>query len=140
MVARLEHANITVPDIDAAIAFLMALEPAFRVRHDSGSQGDYRWVHVGTDDSYVALEEPHEPTPDASMARRYTDFGINHTGWVVDDIEAACARLDAAGYTQGYQSEAHRFRIRKYYLDAAGFEWELVQYLSDRPQERASYD
>ncbi len=29
MVAYLEHANITVPDIDAAIAFLKVVEPNF---------------------------------------------------------------------------------------------------------------
>ncbi len=40
MTARLEHANITVPDIDAAIEFLLTLEPGFRVRHDSGAAGD----------------------------------------------------------------------------------------------------
>ncbi len=139
MTARLEHANITVPDIDAAIEFLLTLEPGFRVRHDSGAAGDYRWVHIGTDESYIALEEPHEPNPGAKMAARYADYGINHLGWVVDDVAATCKRLDAKGFQQGYQSEHHPFRIRKYYLDAAGFEWELVQYLTDRPEERASY-
>ena len=32
---RLEHANITVPDIDAAIAFLSVVAPDFRIRHDA---------------------------------------------------------------------------------------------------------
>ncbi|HYE76529.1 MAG TPA: VOC family protein, partial [bacterium] len=50
MPAYLEHANITVPDIDAAIAFLTTAFPEFQVRHDSGPRpGDeIRWVHVGT--------------------------------------------------------------------------------------------
>ena len=102
MTARLEHANITVPDIDAAIEFLLTLEPGFRVRHDSGAAGDYRWVHIGTDESYIALEEPHEPNPGAKMAARYADYGINHLGWVVDDVAATCKRLDAKGFQQGY--------------------------------------
>ncbi len=140
MTARLEHANLTVPDIDAAIAFLQVLEPAFVVRHDSGRTGPYRWAHIGTKTSYIALEEPHEDNPAAAMSQRYADFGINHLGWVVKDVAATCARLDAAGYKQGFISEDHRFRIRKYYLDSAGFEWELVQYLTDDPQEQASYD
>ena len=139
MAARLEHANLTVPDIDAAIAFLTTVEPEFRIRHDSGNSGAYRWVHIGTDDSYIALEEPHESNPRAGMSVRYSDFGINHLGLVVDDVAAACARLDAAGYRQGYQAEDHPYRIRRYYLDSAGFEWELVEYLSDRPEERNRY-
>ncbi len=140
MTARLQHANVSVPDIDAAIDFLLTLEPGFRIRDDSGASGDYRWVHIGTDESYIALEEPHAPNPDARMAKRYSDYGIIHLGWEVDDIAAVCARLDATGYKQGFQSEDHPFRIRKYYHDDAGFEWELVEYLSDQPNERARYE
>ena len=139
MVARLEHANLTVPDIDAAIDFLIAVEPGFRVLHDSGSGDNYRWVHVGTTESYLALEEPHEPVADARMARRYTDYGINHIGLVVDDVAACAARLEAMGYREGHRAEVHPARIRRYFHDAAGFEWELVQYLADRPEDRFAY-
>lgn len=139
MPARLEHANLTVPDIDAAIAFLMAMEPAFEIRHDSGNGGPYRWVHIGTEGSYVALEEPHEPNPKPIKAGRYSDYGVNHLGWVVDDVDTVCARLEAAGYSQDYKVEDHRFRKRRYFLDHAGFEWELVEYLSTDPDEQNQY-
>lgn len=138
MVARIEHANITHPDIDGAIAFLSALDPTFRVLHDSGSHGAYRWVHIGRPDSYIALEDPHEDRG-PGRARRYTDFGVNHIGFVVDDVAAAAKRLQAAGYDEGYQADAHPARIRRYFVDGSGFEWELVQYLTDRDEDRFSY-
>jgi hypothetical protein len=34
--------------------------------------------------------------------------------------------------------EPHPHRARAYFYDASGFEWELVQYLSDDPAERHS--
>ena len=52
MTAYLEHANITVPDIDAAIAFLTTVEPTFRVRHDETPEGSYRWEHICRIDSF----------------------------------------------------------------------------------------
>ncbi len=45
MAAYLEHANITVPDVDAAIAFLKLVEPGFAVRRDAIHESGYRWVH-----------------------------------------------------------------------------------------------
>ncbi|HSF95923.1 MAG TPA: VOC family protein [Thermohalobaculum sp.] len=139
MAARLEHANLTVPDIDAAIDFLRTVEPGFRVLHDAGESGAYRWVHIGTGDTYFALEAPHGAVDDARAARRYTDWGINHLGLVVDDIAAAAARLEAKGYREGHVPEFHSARIRRYFYDSAGFEWELVQYLTDRHEDRFSY-
>lgn len=144
MTTRLEHANLTVPDIDAAIAFLFCVDPEFAVWHDSGpstgQDGAHRWAHVGIGDNYLALEEPHEHAADTRMARRYTDFGINHLGLVVDDIAAAAARLAAAGFSETHVSEAHAARIRRYFQDSAGFEWELVQYLTPDRAARFAYD
>ncbi len=52
MTVRLEHANLCVRDIDTMVRFLRTAFPDFRVRADGGSP---RWVHVGTDDTYIAL-------------------------------------------------------------------------------------
>ncbi len=51
MKTYLEHANITVPDLDAAIAFLTTIDPEFKVRHRAFSEGKCEWAHVGNDDS-----------------------------------------------------------------------------------------
>lgn len=58
MVAYLEHANIAVPDLDAAMAFLQVVEPTFAVRHDASPAGNDRWAHIGTEQCSIALQEP----------------------------------------------------------------------------------
>ncbi len=55
---RLEHANITVPDIDAAIAFLSVVAPKFRIRHDTLAEQGYRSGRVGHDDISLSLHAP----------------------------------------------------------------------------------
>ncbi len=139
MTTYLEHANMTVPDIDAAMAFLKIVEPAFRLRHDASPPGSYRWAHIGTEQCYIALQEPHVDSNPTQARRPYKDYGVNHLAWVVDDLAAVVGRLEAHGYRQGIPVEPHPHRRRAYYYDAAGFEWELVEYLSDRPEERHAY-
>ena len=139
MTTYLEHANMTVPDVDAAIAFLKAIDPTFTVRHDETPPGSYRWVHIGTDHCYVALQAPHLDSDPQDARRPYKDFGVNHLSWVVDDLDAVVARLDAQGYRKGIGVEPHPYRKRAYYHDFAGFEWEIVEYLSDDPAQRNLY-
>jgi len=139
MATYLEHANITVPDIDAAIRFLMQVDPSFVVRHDAISDRDYRWAHVGNDSFYIALEEPHQSDGTLQEKRPYQDYGVNHIGWVVDDFDAAFARLEAGGYRKGQLPDPHPWRKRAYFFDEAGFEWEILGYLSDKSDERNSY-
>jgi hypothetical protein len=54
MTVRLEHANLVVRDIDATIRFLQAAFPEFRIRFDGTDSQGSRWVHIGTDDTYVS--------------------------------------------------------------------------------------
>jgi catechol 2,3-dioxygenase-like lactoylglutathione lyase family enzyme len=139
MTTYLEHANITVPDIDTAIEFLKVVEPRMEVRHDETPEGKYRWAHIGIGDCYIALQEPHIGSQPTDVRRPYKDYGVNHIGWVVDDLDPVIRRLEEAGYRQGIPGEDHPHRKRVYYFDSAGFEWELVQYYSDRFEERFSY-
>ena len=59
---------------------------------------------------------------------------------MVAQVDAGADRLLAAGYTEGFMAERHPARIRRYFLDAAGMEWELGEYLTDDPGQRFSYD
>ena len=138
MTTYLEHANITVSDIDATIEFLKVIEPDFIVRHDETPPGGYRWVHIGTNFSYIALQEPHLDSEPGSLPS-YVNFGVNHLAWVVNDLDAATARLDDKGYRKGILAPVESHRKRAYYHDATGFEWELIEYLSDLPSERNLY-
>lgn len=136
----LEHANITVPDVDAAIAFLLTLQPEFKVRQDKTPEGGHRWAHVGSEQFYIALQEPNIGTEPETRRQPYVNYGVNHLGWVVEDVDTVSLRLEQHGYKRGMPGEPHPHRKRAYYFDSAGFEWELVEYLSDKAAERNAYD
>lgn len=133
MTAQLEHANLTVSSFDKAVRFLTTALPEFRVRGEGGSiADDNRWLHVGTDDSYIALYEPAD-------APRSSSGSVNHLGFVVDDADALHQRLTDAGYREAYVAPPHPYRKRVYFLDDDGGEWEFVEYLSDDPRQRNDY-
>lgn len=138
MTIRIEHANMIVRDIDATATFLRTAFPEFRIRKDGGSGGD-RWLHIGTDDTYIALSqaraEPAEPW------RPYSGKpGVNHIGYEVDDAEALRERMRAAGYRESTVPNAHPHRKRVYFNDPDGNDWEFVQYFSADPANRNDYE
>ena len=57
MGSYVEHANLTVSDLDAMIAFVQTAVPDFKIRKRWVS-GEFNWVHIGTDSSYLALMNP----------------------------------------------------------------------------------
>ncbi len=140
MTTCLEHANMTVPDTDATIAFLRTVEPSFHVRHDGTSEGGgCRRAHIGSNQFYVALQEPHLGSNAQSDRRPYKDYGVNHLAWVVEDFGVVTERLEKKGYQKGIPVEPHPHRKRAYYFDTGRFEWEIVEYLSDTQKERNGY-
>lgn len=132
----LEHANITVPDIEAATRFLTTAIPEFRIR-GGGDRDTGRWRHVGDDITYLALQQENEHHPDPRV--RYVHDGVHHLGLVVEDVSALEKRLRAAGYRQNPMSEDHPARRRRYFFDDAGMEWEFIEYLTDDIQARNEY-
>ena len=132
----LEHANITVSDLNKSIEFFTTAFPHFKVR--GGGEGNRKWIHLGDDVTYLALNEA-KPT-DQSIINDYDTKGFNHIGFVVENVEAIADRLMAAGYQRNYPKQIQPFRIRDYFLDADGNEYEFVEYLSDKTEERNSYD
>jgi catechol 2,3-dioxygenase-like lactoylglutathione lyase family enzyme len=138
MTIRLEHANISVKDIDGMIRFLQTAFPSFRIRRDETEPDGSRWVHIGTDDAYIALNQATEDSKED-----WTPYsgkpGLNHLGFEVDDTEAIRLRLKEAGYRDSTYPNAHPHRRRVYFYDAEGNDWEFVQYLSDIVKERNDY-
>jgi hypothetical protein len=59
---RLEHANLTVRDIEGMIRFLQTAFPEFKVRGEGKSSDGSRWVHVGTQETYIAGVHPCSET------------------------------------------------------------------------------
>ena len=139
MECRLEHANLIVRDVDATIRFLRTAFPQFRIRCDGQDRGGRRWVHIGTDDTYIALTQSTvEPE------QRWTPYGgapgVNHLAYEVADVEALRARLKAGGFRESTPPNAHPHRRRVYFYDPEGNDWEFVQYFSQDPAERNDYE
>ena len=138
MTIRMEHANLAVSDFDNAVRFLQTAFPAFVVRREGSNEGR-RWMHIGTDDTYIALNEASlEPT--GSRAPYDGHPGVNHLGFEVDDAEGIRERLSAAGFRDSTYPNDHPHRTRVYFYDADGNDWEFVQYFSDRTDERNDYE
>lgn len=140
MKCYLEHANITVADINKTIEFLTTAFPHFKVRGGGESETDgvvRKWLHIGTDETYVALEEVS--SKDEGTRRPYKDVGINHIGFVVEDVEPIVKRLKDADYKESITVEPHPFRKRVYFYDKDGIEYEFIEYLSDDFAERNDY-
>lgn len=133
MAEQVEHANLWVRSIAETVEFLTLALPSFRVRGGGTAEGGSKWVHVGTDTTYLSLNEA-DGKDQAGVRGR-----LNHIGFVVGNVEAVRRRLTEAGYKEGYKAPPHPHRKRLYFLDREGFDWEFVEYLSDDPAERNDY-
>jgi len=132
----LEHANITVNDLQEAIKFFQTAFPHFKIR---GGGSDMReWIHLGDDDTYIAINQAKQS--DLKADKNYDKIGINHLGFVVQNVEKIANNLLSNGYKRDFPKEVEQFRIRDYFADADGNQYEFVQYLSDKPEEKNSYN
>lgn len=132
----LEHANITVNNLQEAIKFFQTAFPHFKVR--GGGNDRREWVHLGDDTTYIALNKAKQD--DLKVDKNYDKIGINHLGFVVPNVEEIADNLLKNGYKRDFPKEVEQFRIRDYFADADGNQYEFVQYLSDVPAEKNSYN
>jgi catechol 2,3-dioxygenase-like lactoylglutathione lyase family enzyme len=139
MSVKLEHANMVVRDVDGMIRFLQTAFPEFLIRRDDRNDEGVRWVHIGTDDTYIALNEATE-TGDRVWQPYSGAPGVNHLGFETGDVDALRARLLQAGYEESTVPNEHPHRKRVYFYDSEGNDWEFVQYYSENPAERNDYD
>jgi len=132
----LEHANITVNDLQEAIKFFQTAFPHFKIR--GGGSEIREWVHLGDDDTYIAINQAKQN--DLKVDKNYDGIGINHLGFVVQDVEEIANNLLSKGYKRDYPKQVEQFRVRDYFADADGNQYEFVQYLSEVVQEKNSYN
>jgi hypothetical protein len=140
VMTKIEHVNITVPDIDSAISFLNIVAPDFEVRKDDKPIDSYRWTHIGNEKYYFALQEAHLDVAPQNKLQTYINYGVNHVALIVSNLQEIENELVAAGYQRGIETPKEKYRKRAYYYDSAGFEWELVEYLSEKPDEMYMYE
>jgi catechol 2,3-dioxygenase-like lactoylglutathione lyase family enzyme len=135
MTPYLEHANMTVRNLDEAIRFLTTAIPEFTVRHRGMADG-YEWAHVGTDQTYIAISED----PEAGHTHEaYDELGVNHIGFVVENADAVARALRQAWFEEGIRVDPHPYRKRIYFYDQDGNEWEFVEYFTDEAALRNQY-
>ena len=138
MSSQLEHANLCVSDIDGMIKFLQTELTGFIIRHDETDTDGDRWVHIGNDKTYIALNNSTQKN--SSDRVPYSGKpGVNHLGYTVDSVEQVRNRLRAVGYIESTVENNHLFRKRLYFYDPEGRDWEFVEYLSKNVEERNDY-
>ncbi len=137
MGVQLEHANITVPDLQNTIRFIRAALPEFKVRSESKHSDSY-WVHIGTNDQYLALQQAVGKQEQSH--RNYCDTGVSHLGFVVPSVAQLMKRLNASGFSPTEVRDRHPHRVRVYYNTADGIEWEFIEYLSENISDRNDYE
>lgn len=136
---RLEHANITVSDLDRTLAFLRTALPGWQVRGEGRMDWfgkPIRWLHFGTSQQYLALQGGGEGLP--SHWQSHT-AGVKHLGFTVDDLDVLVARLAGAGFVMDHPGGRHPHRRSAYYVADDLVQVEFVQYLADDPALRNDY-
>ncbi len=122
---QLEHVNITVPDPDDSAAQLCTLF-GWHIRWSGEAKDNGYTVHVGDDDSYLALY-----APDKKLSARGDHYGtvagLNHVGVIVDDINAVEERVKAMGYVPNSHGD-YEPGLRFYFDGPDGIEFEVVHY------------
>jgi len=119
----LEHVNMSVADLDQTIAFyekLLGLKVRWRGTTPRGEPA----AHIGDDRHYLALFEIGERE---RTEADYGQLGLNHFGFVVDDLDASKQRLADLHVEPTMEADYEPGR-RLYFLDPNGVEVELVQY------------
>ena len=136
---HLEHANITVKDVDATARFIGTALPAWRVR-GQGTMDWFgttiRWLHVGTDTFYLALQSGGQG--DWPHWRSHTT-GLKHLGLVVASVDAVVARLTGAGHALDHWGAETPGRRSVYVVSPDGLQFEFVEYLTPDLAVRNAY-
>jgi catechol 2,3-dioxygenase-like lactoylglutathione lyase family enzyme len=125
---RLEHANITVENIDVSYQFYNAVF-GFEKRWEgtaTGEVGPIRALHVGNEHTYLALFEAERK---GRIPADYGIAGVNHIGFEVENLETYRQRLEKLGVEVHLEADYEPGR-RIYFCDRDGIEIELVEYQS----------
>ncbi len=128
MMSRLEHVNFTVADPAATAKMLMEVF-GWKIRWEGTAINGGYTVHVGCDDSYVAVYTGPDGGKDQVPAQdNYLQRGgLNHIGVVVDDLDATEAKVRALGLKTHSHAD-YEPGCRFYFHDATGIEFEVVAY------------
>lgn len=135
---RLEHLNLVVHDIPAALRFYQAAFPHWNVRSEGENTwyGKPRnWLHFGDDYNFLTFNDDGEAS-NRDLSGHQT--GLAHFAFVVTHLDALVKRLENAGFKPSKSGAQHPYRKNVYFEDLDCFEVEFVEYLTDLPEQRNS--
>ncbi len=125
MPATLEHANFTVTDPHATAAWMESVF-GWRTRWQGEAKAGGLSVHVGEDDTYLALYRP-AGTPVTGPSSYDTVGGLNHVAVVVNDLSTTEKAVRGAGF-EPHSHADYEPGERFYFHDDNGIEFEVVCY------------
>jgi catechol 2,3-dioxygenase-like lactoylglutathione lyase family enzyme len=108
-IQRMDHVGLVVDDLDAAVAFFVALGMEARgggevggalVDRIVGLDGvhcDFAFVATPDGDGRIELLRFHTPPTEGDAAQPANTRGYRHLAFAVDDLDATLARLRALG-------------------------------------------
>jgi catechol 2,3-dioxygenase-like lactoylglutathione lyase family enzyme len=122
--AFIEHVNVSVSDVERTAQMLADLF-GWRIRWRGGSALGGHTIHVGTDQSYLAV---YMAKGSSGQPKGFSKSApLNHIGVQVDDLDAAETKVKALGlkpFGHGDYEPGRRF----YFFDRDGIEFEIVSY------------
>ena len=121
----LEHVNVTVSDPRKTADRLCELF-GWKIRWQGSAIHGGFTVHVGAEDSYLAVYSKDNPG-DPAAESYFTRGGLNHIGITVSDLDAVEAKVKAMGYEPCNHADYDPGR-RFYFDDEDGIEFEVVSY------------
>jgi len=121
-IAQIEHANLTVTD-PARSAALFEKLCGWKIRWQGPSMMGGETIHVGSDDSYLALYTNEQTSGGYSKGQP-----LNHVGIKVDDLEQAEKVVLASGLETFSHSDYDPGPKSFYFFDWDGIEFEVVSY------------
>lgn len=128
-IGTIEHANITVSEPKRNVDLFTQLL-GWHVRWEGQSKSGGDTVHVGNDDTYLAIytdDLASGKVPDSGYAKGRP---LNHIALLVDDLDAAeqvVKSCDLVPFGHDDYDPGKRF----YFFDWDGIEFEVVSYAGD---------
>jgi len=120
-VGKLEHANLTVSDIERSSALFQNLL-GWHERWRGPARDGGETIHVGDEMAYLALYTDRQDRP-----RFDKGVPLNHVGLLVDDLDAAERIVLDAGL-ETFNHDDYDPGRRFYFFDWDGIEFEVVSY------------
>ncbi|MBX2847588.1 MAG: VOC family protein [Acidiferrobacterales bacterium] len=120
-----EHINVTVSN-PKLVAEVLCQIFTWHIRWSGDALDNGTTIHVGTDESYLALYSHPEMTINSELDYK-TVANLNHIGIVVDDLDAIEEKVLAAGF-KPFSHRDYEPGRRFYFLMHDDIEIEVISY------------